>query len=47
MAALHGHDIVIPNLVGRDRTIINAGDEEANTALHLAAIGGNLRSVNK
>ena len=46
MAALHGHDSVIPDLVARDRTIINAGDEESNTALHLAAIGGNLRCIN-
>ena len=45
MAALHGHDPIIPDLVARDRSVINSGDEESNTALHLAAIGGNLKSV--
>ena len=45
MAALHGHDVVIPALVNKDRSILNSGDDESNTALHLAAIGGNLKSV--
>ena len=45
MASLHGHDAIIPDLVNRDRSIINSGDEEANSALHLAAIGGNLNCV--
>jgi len=45
MAALHGHDAIIPDLIQRDRSIINSGDEESNTALHLASIGGNLKCV--
>ena len=45
MASLHGHDVIIPFLVSKDRSILNAGDEDSNTALHLAAIGGNLKCV--
>nr|XP_039268134.1 transient receptor potential cation channel subfamily A member 1 homolog isoform X2 [Styela clava] len=45
MAALNGNDLIIPELIARDRTILNAGDEDANAALHLAAMGGNLKCV--
>jgi len=45
MASLHGHDVIIPVLVNIDRSILNAADEDSNTALHLAAIEGNLKCV--
>ena len=45
MAALHGHDPIIPYLTNKARFVINSGDEESNTALHLAAIRGSLKSV--
>jgi len=45
MAAFYGHHAIIPDLVNRDKSIINAGDEDANTVLHLAAIGGNNKCV--
>ena len=47
MAALLGHDAIIAGLIHKDRTIVNTTDEEQNTALHLAALGGNVKSVNE
>ena len=36
---------VIKELAGRDSSCINDGDEDSNTALHLAAIEGNVKVV--
>jgi len=45
MASLNGHHSIIPDLIRRDRSVINVGDEESNSALHLACIGGNTQCI--
>ena len=45
VAASQGHNSIISELILKPRTIINCTDEEANTALHLAALGQNVKSV--
>jgi len=40
IAAMHGQHAALSELLNHDRTMINSLDENANTALHLAAIDG-------
>ena len=45
MAASSGFSTIIPQLGGKEHSIINMVDEEGNSALHLAAIDGNSQCV--
>ena len=45
LASYCGHESLIPDLVNRDRSILNCTDEETNTALHLASMAGNIKCV--
>ena len=47
MAALHGHHVILEDLVDREKSILSGTDEEANTALHLAAVGGHTKCVTR
>ncbi|XP_052810784.1 transient receptor potential cation channel subfamily A member 1 homolog isoform X1 [Mya arenaria] len=45
MAAEHGWIGVVREIAGKDKNSLNDGDENSNTALHLAADGGHIQLV--
>ena len=45
VAAFHGHNNVITELLEQDKSIINNQDEDGNTALHLASSQGKIKCV--